>query len=214
MEEYIYIGEHYDVLNRGIIINDKKIGLSDTPPRREKELTRTKSPVKYRIIEVYKVDDMKRVENLLHAILDSRRVDGEWFRDDDDTLVGDFIGFMDKYGAEKCSMEELKSINETPKTEDKRLITVFDKFVNTDPVVKEEGMVRLIRRYKGVDYDVILNCAGILCFKGGEYDTPNKLYNNGIVKYVTGKKGGSGTNQMTQFTLKTTGERLSEPVVD
>jgi hypothetical protein len=34
------------------------------------------------------------------------------------------------------------------------------------------------------------------------------------VKYVTGKKGGSGTNQMTQFTLKTTGERLSEPVVD
>ena len=148
MEEYIYIGEHYDVLNRGIIINDKKIGLSDTPPRREKELTRTKSPVKYRIIEVYKVDDMKRVENLLHAILDSRRVDGEWFRDDDDTLV------------------------------------------------------------------VILNCAGILCFKGGEYDTPNKLYNNGIVKYVTGKKGGSGTNQMTQFTLKTTGERLSEPVVD
>ena len=38
----------------------------------------------------------------------------------------------------------------------------------------------------------------------------NKLYNNGIVKFVNGKKGGSGTNGLSQFTIKETGERLKD----
>ena len=61
-------------------------------------LTKTKSPIRYRIVAVYKVDDMRRVEKMLHSILDSRRVFGEWFKDNDDTLEGDFINFMNAYG--------------------------------------------------------------------------------------------------------------------
>ena len=87
MEGYIYLGEHYDVLGREITITDKKIGLSINPVSRENQLNRTKSPIGYRIISVYKVDNMNRVEKMLHAILDSRRVHGEWFKDDEDTLI-------------------------------------------------------------------------------------------------------------------------------
>ena len=81
------------------------------------------------------------------------------------------------------------------------------------PKIKNEGYIILNRRYKGVDYDVLLDSRGLLNFEGELYDTPNKLYNNGIVKWVSGKKGNSGTNQMTQFTVKSSGERLSEPEI-
>ena len=45
-------------------------------------------------------------------------------------------------------------------------------------------------------------------FDGETYDTHNKLYNNGIVFHVKKKRGGSGTNNLSQFKIKETGERL------
>ena len=107
-EGYIYLGELYDVMDRPMDINDKKIGLSINPIQRENQLNRTKSPVGYRVVTVYKVDDMNRVEKMLHSILDSRRTHGEWFRDDEDTLTGEFINFMNAYGAEHYNIVEEK----------------------------------------------------------------------------------------------------------
>lgn len=197
MEGYIYLGEHYDVLGREITITDKKIGLSVNPVSRENQLNRTKSPIGYRIISTYKVDDMNRVEKMLHAILDSRRVYGEWFKDDEDTLTSEFINFMNAYGAEFYDIVEEKiNLNEP---EDTRLIELAKKF-NKNTI--------LIRRYKGVDYELTLDTQGFLHFNGEIFNTPNKAYNNGIVKYANGKKGGSGTNNLSQFIVKETGERL------
>ena len=198
MKGYIYLGEHYDVLNREIGISDKKIGLSIDPISRENSLTKTKSPIRYRIVAVYKVDDMRRVEKMLHSILDSRRVFGEWFKDDDDTLEGDFINFMNAYGAEVYNIQEIKEENILLK-EDARLLEV---------VKKHGAPLNLVRKYLGIEYDVLLDHNGILHFNGDVFDTPNKLYNNGIVFYVKKKRGGSGTNNLSQFKIKETGERL------
>jgi len=198
MEGYIYLGEHYDVLNREIGISDKKIGLSINPIGREQSLTKTKSPIRYRIVAVYKVDNMRRVEKMLHSILDSRRVFGEWFKDDDDTLEGDFINFMNAYGAEVYNMQEIKEENILLK-EDTRLLEVVKKY---------GAPLNLVRKYLGIEYDVLLDNKGILHFNGAVFDTPNKLYNNGIVFYVKKKRGGSGTNNLSQFKIKETGERL------
>ena len=198
MEGYIYLGEHYDVLNREIGISDKKIGLSIDPISRESSLTKTKSPIRYRIVAVYKVDDMRRVEKMLHSILDSRRVFGEWFKDDDDTLEGDFINFMNAYGAEVYNIQEIKEENILLK-EDTRLLEV---------VKKHGAPLNLVRKYLGIEYDVLLDNNGILHFNGDVFDTPNKLYNNGIVFHVKKKRGGSGTNNLSQFKIKETGERL------
>jgi hypothetical protein len=198
MEGYIYLGEHYDVLNREIGISDKKIGLSINPINREQSLTKTKSPIRYRIVAVYKVDNMIRVEKMLHSILDSRRVFGEWFKDDDDTLEGDFVNFMNAYGAEVYNIEEVKMEQNILKT-DNRL---------KDVVEKHGAPLNLIRKYLGVEYDVVLDGQGLLHFNGEVFDTPNKLYNNGIVFHVKKKRGGSGTNNLSQFKIKETGERL------
>ena len=195
---YIYLGEHYDVLSREIGISDKKIGLSINPISREQSLTKTKSPIRYRIVAVYKVDNMRRVEKMLHSILDSRRVFGEWFRDDDDTLEGDFINFMNAYGAEIYKIDEIKEEKAILK-EDTRLLEV----------IKTHGApLNLVRKYLGIEYDVLLDKNGLLHFNGEVFDTPNKLYNNGIVFHVKKKRGGSGTNNLSQFKIKETGERL------
>ena len=76
-------------------------------------------------------------------------------------------------------------------------------------VVKKHGApLNLVRKYLGIEYDVLLDNNGILHFNGDVFDTPNKLYNNGIVFYVKKKRGGSGTNNLSQFKIKETGERL------
>ena len=199
MEGYIYLGEHYDILNREIGISDKKIGLSINPIGREQSLTKTKSPIRYRIVSVYKVDNMRKVEKMLHSILDSRRVYGEWFKDDDDTLEGDFINFMNAYGSEIYDIEEAKEESNILH-QDERLLRVVEEHGGTS--------LNLVRKYLGVEYDVRLDEKGFLHFKGEVFDTPNKLYNNGIVFHVKKKKGGSGTNNLSQFKIKETNERL------
>jgi hypothetical protein len=196
-KEYIYLGQYYDVLGRELNITDKKIGFSEIPLTRQNSLNRTKSPIGYEIILLFEVDDMRKVEKMLHAILDSRRVYGEWFRDDEDTLTGEFNNFMVAYGGTPITVEELKP--ETTADPDNRLKELATK-------LGEDTM--LTRTYKGVDYDVLLKKDGRLLFNGEYFDTPNKLYNNGVVKYARGYKGNSGTNNLSQFKIKETGERL------
>ena len=196
-KEYVYLGQMYDVLGRELNNTDKKIGFSEVPLTRQNSLNRTKSPIGYEIVLLFEVDNMRKVEKMLHAILDSRRVYGEWFSDDEDTLTGEFNNFMITYGATPVHVEELKP--ETTGEVDNRLKDLAAK-LNEDTV--------LIRKYKGVDYEVTLRKNGLLEFKGETFDTPNKLYNNGIVKYARGTKGNSGTNNMSQFKIKSTNERL------
>jgi len=200
MEGYIYLGEYYDVLGRELDTTDKKIGKTISLTQREYQLNRTKSPIGYKIISAYKVDNMDKVEKLLHAILDSRRLVGEWFKDDEDTLTGEFINFMNIYGAEFINMDDIK--------EEQTIVQADDRLLKIAQTFGKDTM--LVRTYKGIDYDVLLDTKGILHFKGETFNTPNKFYNGGLVKYVTGKRGFSGTNQVTQFKVKETKETLKE----
>lgn len=202
MEGYIYLGEYYDVLGRELSLSDKKIGKSIDPVSREYQLNRTKSPIGYTIISAYKVDDMDKVEKMLHAILDSRRLFGEWFKDDEDTLNGEFINFMNIYGGTPIDVKEMKET--TTLSADTRLVTIAKTF-------GQDTM--LVRTYKGIDYDVLLDRNGILHFNNETFDTPNKFYNGGLLKLLTGKRGNSGTNQVTQFKVKETNKVLSEPTI-
>jgi len=200
MEGYIYLGEYYDLMGREFPLSDKKIGKSINPVDRENQLNRTKSPIGYKIITVFKVDQMDKVEKMLHAILDSRRLHGEWFKDDEDTLTGEFINFMNIYGATSTQLTDLKE--ENIQVTDVRLVTIVNSFGKD---------TMLVRTYKGIDYEVLLDKNGLLHFNGEIFDTPNKFYNRGLIKLLTGKRGNSGTNQVTQFKLKETGESLREP---
>jgi hypothetical protein len=200
MEGYIYLGEYYDLLGRELDTTDKKIGKTISLTQREYQLNRTKSPIGYKIISAYMVDDMDKVEKLIHAILDGRRLVGEWFKDEEDTLTGEFINFMNIYGGTVMDIELIKE-EQTTLSGDERLLKIANSFGKD---------TMLIRTYKGIDYDVLLDSKGILHFNGETFDTPNKFYNSGLLKFVTGKRGNSGTNQVTQFKVKETRETLKE----
>lgn len=79
----------------------KKIGITtDHPERRERELLGTLSPVKVSIVKAWTAIDARKVESMLHTILDNTRLDGEYFWDGNETLVDAVTDFIDAYHPE------------------------------------------------------------------------------------------------------------------
>ena len=79
----------------------KKIGVTtDHPGRRERELLGTLSPIKVSIVKAWTDIDAKRVESMLHTILDNTRLDGEYFWDGNETLVDAVTDFIEAYHPE------------------------------------------------------------------------------------------------------------------
>lgn len=79
----------------------KKIGITtDHPERRERELLGTISPVKIAIVKAWTGIDARRLESMLHAILDNIRLDGEYFWDGNETLVDAVTDFIESYHPE------------------------------------------------------------------------------------------------------------------
>lgn len=79
----------------------KKIGITtDLPNRREKELLGTISPVKISIVKAWTAIDARKVEAMLHTILDNSRLDGEYFWDGNETLVDAVTDFIQVYHPE------------------------------------------------------------------------------------------------------------------
>ena len=98
---------------------------------------------------------------------------------------------------------ELKKLKKVSK--DQRLVNIFK-----DYSIKNKE-VKLIRNYLGKDYLIILDKFGRLTLNDSAevFPTPNTLY-NGIVSFVKQVKSSSGHNDVGQFTIKSTGEVLSD----
>ena len=79
----------------------KKIGITtDHPERRERELLGTISPVKVAIVKSWTGIDARKVESMLHTILDNTRLDGEYFWDGNETLIDAVTEFIESYHPE------------------------------------------------------------------------------------------------------------------
>ena len=69
---------------------------------------------------------MNRVE-FIHAILNSRNTNGEWFEDEDDTLVNDFCNFMEVYGGHSYKEECVNCLEQTKDSSDERLLKIVNE---------------------------------------------------------------------------------------
>ncbi|MFP0265674.1 GIY-YIG nuclease family protein [Acinetobacter pittii] len=67
-EGYVYILR--DHLNNNVI----KVGLSKDPIRRRQQLYNTSTPLPMTLYHLWKVDDMRRAEQVAHLRLDSHRI--------------------------------------------------------------------------------------------------------------------------------------------
>ena len=79
----------------------KKIGITTNhPEQRERELLGTISPVKIAIVKAWTNIDARKVESMLHTVLDNTRLDGEYFWDGNETLVEAVTDFIQVYHPE------------------------------------------------------------------------------------------------------------------
>lgn len=84
----------------------KKIGITTgLPDRRERELMGTTSPVKISIVKAWTEVDARKIESMLHSILDNSRLDGEYFWDVNETLVEAVSAFIQRYHPEAKLIE-------------------------------------------------------------------------------------------------------------
>ena len=69
----------YDIFGLGSIIGRYKIGLTNAPERRLKELNGQQAPCPIECIRYIPVSNMKSIEEKLHEQFDERRRHNEWF---------------------------------------------------------------------------------------------------------------------------------------
>ena len=97
-KQYVYVGQY---IHTGGInlqeagVTEKKIGkTTDTPERRARGISGNKMTIQYTQIAAWEVEDCTAVETALHRLLKPYRLEGEWFKDDDNDLIDRIDGFM------------------------------------------------------------------------------------------------------------------------
>jgi hypothetical protein len=82
---------YYDIFeNREIGIKDKKIGITINPNNREYSLNATKGPIGYMFIKLYECEGegtANEIESIFHTLLDDRNTNGEWYKDEDESII-------------------------------------------------------------------------------------------------------------------------------
>ena len=90
-KSYLYVGMYYDIFeNREIGIKDKKIGITINPNNREYSLNATKGPIGYMFIKLYECEGegtANEIESIFHTLLDDRNTNGEWYKDEDESII-------------------------------------------------------------------------------------------------------------------------------
>ena len=93
---YIYIGQYYHKRGKALNLTEKKIGITINLADREWSLNRTHGPIGYAMVAAWNAGDAYRdTERAIHAILGNARSEGEWFEDDDGSLIGRVAAYMD-----------------------------------------------------------------------------------------------------------------------
>ena len=88
MENYLYIGELRDINGRELGIQDKKIGITSNLDIREFQLTQTKSPIIFRMVKAWRVNQsVSLIEKLLLQKFNKYKIIGEWFEDTENELI-------------------------------------------------------------------------------------------------------------------------------
>lgn len=137
----------------------KKIGITTGhPERREKELLGTISPVKVSIVKAWTEIDARKVESMLHTILDNTRLDGEYFWDGNETLVDAVTDFIQLYHPEAQDIVVADEFDVAAATE--AVQKKNSQRIYTDVVPKLESL--------SIKYNITRNGKGVR-FKLGEY---------------------------------------------
>jgi hypothetical protein len=161
-KSYLYVAVYYDKKGREVSITDKKIGITKSPDEREKSLNYTKGPIGTTFVKLYEFNG-KEVANIIektlfHNLLVDRNTEGEWFSDEDDSLISMVETAIDglsklfnikKIELEGSNNEESKTIKSASKT----LSVIF----NGDVIKEKTAKLTFLKVFKEIGLDSIKN---------------------------------------------------------
>ena len=135
---HIYIKKFSDV-NGYELPSYKKIGIAKDIEERRKQLSGTRAPIFVETLCAWEFPDnnARTVEQAIHGLLSNKRTDGEWFIDEDDSIVSSVSNLMDAFGIKRVdgSNEEEK---EMVSKRNSNLSTVMEDYIVR---VKAEGKI-------------------------------------------------------------------------
>lgn len=125
---YIYIKQFSDV-NGYEMPNYKKIGIAKDVEERRKQLSGTKAPIFVETICVWEFpeENARSVEQAIHGLLSNKRTDGEWFIDDDSSIIDAVSNLMDAFGVRRIvAIQEEK---EMVAKRNSNLASIMDEYI-------------------------------------------------------------------------------------
>jgi len=156
---HIYIKKFSDV-NGYELPNYKKIGIAKDVEGRRQQLSGTKAPIFIETICAWEFpeNNARDVEQAIHGLLSNKRTDGEWFIDEDDSIVNAVSNLMISFGVTRVDISD---------EEEKEM--VVKRNINL-AVVMEDYIVRVQAECK-IDFQYRCNAAEITMLSA-----PNTFY--------------------------------------
>ncbi len=104
----VYVMRYVDIEGYVNDIPYKKIGITrnENLNSRVQEISGTKSPIKVQCVSAWSHDKAREIENAMHIFLEDVRSDGEWFKDENDSLVERMQPIMQLLGAEEIIIKD------------------------------------------------------------------------------------------------------------
>lgn len=103
--QYIYRGGDKNLQADGY--TEKKIGFSQRPKGRLGELSNTKAPIGMEFVKFFEIPN-PGVEKSFHRIYKDRHIYGEWFKDDDNSIVQDISSLMKDFDCREITFEQIE----------------------------------------------------------------------------------------------------------
>lgn len=140
---FVYIKQFSDI-NGYELPSYKKIGISKDIEQRRKQLSGTLAPIFVETVCAWEFpdDNAKAVEGALHGLLSSKRTSGEWFIDEDNSIVDAVTSLMDAFS--------VRLVTETPESE-KESVSKRDSNLSVlmeDYILKVKAECKLDFAYK------------------------------------------------------------------
>ncbi len=235
MKKYIYTGEYFHQTNPEFETYDVKIGLTKDYSQREKELSNTNGPIKYEMTTVWEIsiDGVDNpavvIESICHSFFNLLRYNNnEWFSTD---KVGKLLFYnslsrglnsLNKIPGvviEKINNSRTLSHVDTNVEKQRGIVDRVSRNTEGDPRIielcgkLEKEEILLERQYKGERVEVRVTSDGMYHYMGEQFNSHNKMYNNGIVFDIKGERGGSGNSSLKPYTIIETGQKISEIII-
>ncbi len=105
-QNIVYVMQYVDIKCRVNNIPYKKIGITTNVSNRLQQMNNTNSPLMVECVIAWRHDGALKIEDELHLRFNDIKAKGEWFTDENNTLIDEIKPTIEKWGAKEVDLVE------------------------------------------------------------------------------------------------------------